>query len=260
MNWTCRIVAATCMMLGAAGVSPAGQVRLQISDGLVTLDARDATIREIFAEWARVGQTRVVNAERVPGPPITLQLDKVPERQALDILLRSVAGFVAAPRTGTQQTASVFDRIMLMPVSRPTTVPTTASAPASSTLQQFQRQAPRTVPAPRPQPPDIVVDDQDDQDVPNASMPLPGQSTGAPQPGMTTPNPYANQPNRQATPANPYASPYPYPYPQNPPATGPGGGGPVLPQAAPQPGMPTAPPANRPGMPTAPPPPPNPIK
>ena len=34
-------------------------------DGRVTISAKDATIRQILAEWARVGQTRFVNAERV---------------------------------------------------------------------------------------------------------------------------------------------------------------------------------------------------
>ena len=49
--------------------------------------AKDATVRQILAEWARVGQTKIVNVERIPGGPLTLELNNVPEAQALDILL-----------------------------------------------------------------------------------------------------------------------------------------------------------------------------
>ena len=55
-------------------------------------------LRQILAEWAKVGGTRIVNAERVTGPPVTLSCSKVPEQQALAVLLRSVAGYLAAPR------------------------------------------------------------------------------------------------------------------------------------------------------------------
>ena len=74
------------------------EVQLRIENGLVSLKATNATAREILAEWARVGQTRIVNAERVPGGPITIELTDVTEEQALDIILRSAAGYVAAPR------------------------------------------------------------------------------------------------------------------------------------------------------------------
>jgi hypothetical protein len=233
-----RSAAVFCVLLGLASASSAGQVRLEIRDGRVTLDAKDATIREILAEWARVGQTKVVNAERVPGSPITVQLTDVPEQQALETVLRSVAGFVAAPRAVAQaNNASGFDRIVVMPASRPTVVPVSAATNAAPP-QQYQNpyQRERALP-----PPNVVVDDQDEP-LPNAQMPLPGQGqpSGAPQPGMMTPNPQANQPVTQ--PVNPYA-----PY---------GGAGTPGTQ---MPAMPSS--AARPGVPTAlPPPPPQPIK
>ena len=59
---------------------------------------KNATLRQILAEWARVGQTKIVNAERVPGGPMTLELTNVPEVEALEILLRSAGGYVLAPR------------------------------------------------------------------------------------------------------------------------------------------------------------------
>src|SRR5436305_554406 len=88
------------------------EVQITIHNGRVTLVARDATLRQILAEWARVGQTKIVNAERVPGAGITLQLTDVPEVQALDILLRSLSGYMAAPRAAVNPNASQFDRIL----------------------------------------------------------------------------------------------------------------------------------------------------
>jgi hypothetical protein len=41
----------------------------------------------------------------------------VPERQALETILRSVSGYLAAPRTATITTASRFDRILILPTS-----------------------------------------------------------------------------------------------------------------------------------------------
>src|SRR5437867_6021949 len=110
---TIEFVAVAFALLTAAPAS--AEIRLTINDGRVTLLARDATLRQILAEWARVGQTKIVNAERVPGGPVTLQLTNVPEQQALDTLLRSLAGYVAAPRPTTAANLSVFDRIVVMP-------------------------------------------------------------------------------------------------------------------------------------------------
>ena len=50
------------------------------------------------AEWAKVGETKVVNAE-MPGGPVTLELVDVPEKEALDILLRTAA-WDTSPRHG----------------------------------------------------------------------------------------------------------------------------------------------------------------
>ncbi|RPJ84168.1 MAG: hypothetical protein EHM13_05510, partial [Acidobacteria bacterium] len=97
-------------LLAAASPASAGEVKLQIRNGRVTLEASNATVREILAEWARVGGTRFVNAERVPGGPVTLLLTDVPEAKALDTVLRSVSGYMAAPRPAAAPGASVYDR------------------------------------------------------------------------------------------------------------------------------------------------------
>lgn len=95
----------------------AQQVRLELRNGLATLDATNATPAAILAEWARIGGTRIVDGERVTGGPLTLKLEGVPERQALDIILRSAAGYIAAARPAGSAGVSTFDRILVMPVS-----------------------------------------------------------------------------------------------------------------------------------------------
>ena len=85
-------------MLGVGSTASAQQVQLAMRNGRVSLVAKDATVRQILAEWARIGQTKVVNLERIPGGPITIELTNVSEDEALDVLLRSVSGYMTAPR------------------------------------------------------------------------------------------------------------------------------------------------------------------
>lgn len=198
----CSLVA---VLLTTASVS-AQSLSLAIKDGLVNLDANGATVRQILDEWARVGGTRVVNGERITGAPVTLKLEGVPERQALEIILRSVAGYMAAPRSASAAPgASVYDRIVVLPTSTPP-----AGATAAANNPQNRGQSPRFVP-PRP------TDDQDDDTAAEApevdpgsvfTFPQPGQFPGvngfgqavqapAPAPG----NPFApTQPQQQQTP------------------------------------------------------------
>src|SRR5262249_61677242 len=119
----------TVLAVFAAVSTAVADVRLTLNSGRVTVVAKDATVRQILAEWARVGQTKIVNAERIPGGPVTLELADVPEGEALQVLLRSVSGYVAAPRPETIANASQFDRIMVMPTSSPARPP--APGPAA---------------------------------------------------------------------------------------------------------------------------------
>ena len=105
------------------------QVQLSLRDGRVTVVATNATVRQILAEWARVGQTKIVNAERIPGGPLTLQLTNVSEQEALDILLRSVTGYMAAPRAVAVANLSRYDRILVLPTAATMRAPVSA-APA----------------------------------------------------------------------------------------------------------------------------------
>jgi hypothetical protein len=213
--------------------SASAEVTLTIQAGRVTLVAKDATLRQILAEWARVGQTKIVNAERVPGGPLSLQLTNVPEEQALETLLRPLSGYVAAPRTTEGANLSRFDRILVMPTpaAPPAAVPATATASPPMYPQPAapaQTMTTVTQGAPAMQQPGAVPDDQeDDRPAPNA--PRSPVFNTFPQPQVVNPPPPQSVPS--ATPGV---------VPPAPPATGP------------QPNAPVTPPATHPGGLTAP--------
>ena len=125
--WVCALG----LMLAAPGAARAGEVRLAIADGRVSLVARDATLREILLEWERVGGTRIVNRDRVPGTRLTLELNGVTESDALTTLLRPIAGYMASRRVGPEGGASAFSRIVLMTATA-TPAPYASTAPAQS--------------------------------------------------------------------------------------------------------------------------------
>jgi len=119
------------LVLAAPGFAQAGEVRLTIKDGRVALVARDATLREILVEWERVGGTRIVNRDRVPGTRLNLEFADVTEEQALTTLLRPIAGYMASRRLSPEGGASAFSRLVLMPaLATPATY--TSAAPAQS--------------------------------------------------------------------------------------------------------------------------------
>jgi hypothetical protein len=135
---------------GAAALG--GDLSLEMKNGRVTLVAENVTLRQILAEWARVGQTRIVNGDRVSGGPLSLRLVDVPEGRALDTILRGVAGYMAAPRAADVASMSVYDRILILP---------TSSAPAAAASAPPQRQPPPAFPQP-PAPVEPVEEDSGD--------------------------------------------------------------------------------------------------
>jgi hypothetical protein len=121
--WVCALA----LLVGLPGAARAGEVRVAFKDGRVDVVARDATLREILVEWERAGGTRIVNRDRVPGTRLNLDLKGVPEAQALDTLLRPIAGYMASRRLGPGGGSSAFSRIVLM-----TAAATPASFPAGA--------------------------------------------------------------------------------------------------------------------------------
>jgi hypothetical protein len=223
----------------AAGVASssayAGELTITMADGRVTVIAKDVPLRQILAEWARVGNTKIVHAEKLTGGPISLQLVDVPENEALDILLRSAAGYMTAPRAIQVAGASLYDRVIILPTSRP------PAGGVSALPQPFNRPA-----MPNPLPPQPPPDDDNGgpgdqgpnappgaQGPPGAQVPavqpFPGLNPGvppgamppgamppnqgpvtAPRPGML-PQPQPTQPNPYAPPIGPNGRPIPGP-------------------------------------------------
>jgi hypothetical protein len=126
------------LMLAHAAVASAQTVTLEFLDGRVNLSAQNAPIRVILAEWARLGGTRIVNGDRVTGAPVTLELKNHPERDALDIVLRGVPGYMITARQTAAAGSSHFDRIMVLPVA-------TQARPTSS-VAAFTPPMPRAIP------------------------------------------------------------------------------------------------------------------
>jgi hypothetical protein len=125
-------------------------IQLSIRDGRVVLVANNATIADIIVEWAKVGHVKIVNADKIPRDVVTLELRNVSERQALDILLRSTSGFIAALRAEDDPNASLFDRIVIMP---PSVAPPPPAVNASAPPQYPRTPSPAAdMPKPAPAP------------------------------------------------------------------------------------------------------------
>ena len=54
------VALAGCLSLAVVSAASA-DVRISIHDGRVSLAAKDATVRQILTEWARVGKLKIVN-------------------------------------------------------------------------------------------------------------------------------------------------------------------------------------------------------
>jgi hypothetical protein len=121
------------LLLCSARPLVAAELTLTFGNGLVTVDAKDVTVRQILTEWARVGKTRIVNMERVASPPVTIKIERIPEKQALEIILRAVPGYMAAPRPAPLQGASAYDRILI--IASTSVAPAPARLPATTSLQ-----------------------------------------------------------------------------------------------------------------------------
>jgi hypothetical protein len=172
MKFQTVLAAAVALLLGSAVSASAQAVTLQFNNGNVTLSAQNAQLRTILDEWSRLGGTRFVNADRLGGAPVTLELTAVPERQALEILLRAVAGYVVTQRDQTTG-LSRLGGVVILPTSNAVRNP----APVTFGAATVQRP--------------VVDDGRDDQD---ADFPQAGQRLPTPV------NPFTATPGTTSTP------------------------------------------------------------
>ena len=171
--------------VGAGSASAAGELSVKIANGRATVIAKDVPVRQILAEWARVGDTKVVNGEKVMGGPITLELVDVPEKEALDILLRSAAGYITAPRPENVAGASQFDRVLVLATSRP---------PAAAAPTPTIGGRPAVILPPQPPPDDDDGEPGDQGPMPPPVMGPNGQMQVFPGPAINGPNGPVNGP------------------------------------------------------------------
>jgi hypothetical protein len=108
----------------------AGALSFSLKEGRVTILAYGVTVKEILSEWERFGGVSIVGGDALSGAPITLELRDVPEAKALDVLLRSVSGYVAVSRGQPVAARSIFQSIRILPTSRAPSLPPPVTAPA----------------------------------------------------------------------------------------------------------------------------------
>ena len=206
---------------------PAGArqaVKLEFNGGMVSLSVQNAPIRVILAEWARLGGATIVNGDRLAGPPVTLELTNVTERQALDTLLRGAAGYMLAPRRTGTTGVSAFDRIMILPTSvgpRTNPAPAPAAGPVAGPRPLVLPRPPIPVPddaAPFAEEPAVEEPEETTPEPARAGRPI-GAPIGAPRP-LIPPTPPPGAPEDEApadeapedapaptTPTNPFGVP-----------------------------------------------------
>lgn len=186
MRYLAPVVLALATALAPAGAlaqtsssaAPAGRaLEITFNHGRVTLVARGVTVPEIMGEWARKGGSKITNAEKIVGGPVSYEFHDVPEAVVLQSVLRSASGFIAAPRRpGGPVGASSIEQIMIVAVSR---------GNASAVI------AMPTNPMPNP----VAIQGSPDDDIPPARpmgpQPPPQPPTAAPQPmaPVTSPTP-----------------------------------------------------------------------
>ena len=111
-------IGALTLLLTGAPTMAADDLHVSFRDGRVTVIATDVPVGAVLKEWSRVGETEFIDADRLTGQPVRLQLVDVPEATALRVLLRQAAGYVAAPRGDRTAEGSRFDRVLVMATSR----------------------------------------------------------------------------------------------------------------------------------------------
>ena len=193
------VAVAVALLLCLAQTAQAQALRLEFNNGRVSLNVQNVPLRGVLAEWARLGGTTIVNGDAVIGPPITLTLEDVPERQVLDILLRNVSGYMLASRQTVAPGLASFDRIMILPTS--SAPPPVTAAPGFQGPRGGGLAPPRAVQVPVEAP----DNDQEPNGPPNGEREVPVIPTPFNPPPGETPAP---TPGTEPTTSNPFGVPF----------------------------------------------------
>lgn len=184
------LVAAGILAFAPAVSARGGDVRIAFANGRVSVIADNATVTEILREWERVGGSRFVNAEKIPAMErLTLRLEDETETRAIEVVLRSVAGYVIAPRKPGAVAVSAIGNVLILPTSRAASYAQAPPAPLTVVPNPASQDvAPVPVNAGQPRP---------DDDGPTRREVPPPVPAAAP---MIASTPAANAPLGQANP------------------------------------------------------------
>lgn len=177
-----RVAAVVVVLI--ASVAPAaaqGARKLDISfdNGMVTLVAENVTLREILAEWARKGGSRIINADKLGGSPVFLtEFKNEPESLVLRTLLREAPGYGVSTRADAAAGASTIGTVMILATRTVPVSNVAVAAPQVTAQPPFQPQ-----PAPR------LISGSPDDEIP------PVQQINGNMPPSTPGAPTANSPN-----------------------------------------------------------------
>lgn len=182
------VLVAACCAAFAPPVS--ADVLVTFANGRVTVVASDATVREILAEWSRVGGSTFVDADKIPSNErLTIRLEDRDEIDAIDVLLRTVAGYMVSPAAGAASGASTVSRVFILPTSTP--APYVAPPPVADIATAVEGEPARLTSAPvRP----------DDDGPARVSPPPAPAASGSPQAPLGQASPLISNMPTQATP------------------------------------------------------------
>lgn len=117
-TWVAGAAGVVVAAVGGARVAAADGLEFAIGEGRVTAVATGIALGDVLAEWSRAGGTRFVGAGELGAVPVSLRLVDVSEAEALRLLLRPAAGYLAASRTPGVRGASMFDRVKIRAARR----------------------------------------------------------------------------------------------------------------------------------------------
>jgi hypothetical protein len=174
--------AAVTVVSQVSGQSPAPAApRMELTfeaGGLVSLSAKDVTVREILREWTRKGGTPFEGIDRLAGGPVTVQFDRRPDTEVLASLLRSASGYVIGPRRDATAGQSSIQVVYVVATSTATTAgysapPPVSAAPQMSTAGVPDNEIPPVMPG-RGGPPPATPPGIPQGSPPPQGSPLPG--------------------------------------------------------------------------------------
>ena len=115
--------------LGTAAAASAGELSVKIANGRATVIAKDVPIRQILAEWAKVGETKVVGRENA-GRPGHARARRRPGKGSPGHPAPHGRGIHRRATSGQLAGASQYDRVIILATSRPPAATASMAPPA----------------------------------------------------------------------------------------------------------------------------------